>query len=47
VLVGTRVGFELTAAGRVEAEGLRTACLALARPMQAVKIVAPRESKTA
>ena len=47
VLVGTRVGFELTSAGRVEAEGLRAACLALARPMSAVKIVAPRESKTA
>ena len=47
VIVGTRVGFELTTAGRVEAEGLRTACLALARPMMAVKIAAPRESKSA
>lgn len=47
VIVGTRVGFELSAAGRVEAEGLRAACLALARPMMAVKIAAPRESKSA
>lgn len=46
-IVGTVAGFELTRAGRIEAEGLRAACLALAKPMPAVKIVAAPESKSA
>jgi uncharacterized metal-binding protein len=32
VLVGSSAGFELTSAGRIEAEELRAAALALARP---------------
>lgn len=34
IIVGTRCGFQLTARGEVEASALRTAALALARPMK-------------
>lgn len=44
-IVGTIAGYELTERGRREAGDLRTAALALARPMSAVKIAAPHESK--
>lgn len=47
VLVGASAGFELTPAGRGEAEALRSAALALARPMSPVKIVETHTSRTA
>ena len=37
-ICGKVVGFELTGRGLVEAHALRTACLALARPMAAVRL---------
>jgi DNA-binding PadR family transcriptional regulator len=47
MIVGASTGFELTPAGRTEAELLRAAALALARPMAPVKIVEPLTSRTA
>jgi DNA-binding PadR family transcriptional regulator len=37
-IVGATLGYQLTKRGEVEAHALRTACLALARPMPAVRL---------
>ena len=46
ILVGASAGFELTPAGQAQAEALRSAALALARPMSPVKIVGTHTSRT-
>lgn len=46
-IVGRIVGHELTASGIAEARALRSACLALASIMPAVKLVSPLASMTA
>ena len=42
ILVGASAGFELTPAGQVQAEALRSAALALARPMNLAAVPASR-----